>query len=197
VQGYYTATGNKTAGFVPLGALLKAMLISAAQPMISVVATYDGGASSSSTAINAWPGNDQGYGRIQLNLVLNFGPSSSDPLSLFVVGDSSSTSPSFKQFTLSGQVHSYTFRVATTQTVRITLAYSDKEGVENSATIVQNDITISLSSSTEVVNPIQQSKNTFKVIKVTATAGVLYTVRTVRLSSSFLLIIPVSCRDSY
>ena len=80
-RGFYpTGKANNNYGFIPSGALIKAMLIHGAVS-ISDVANSDGSVSS----LDGYsPNSDVGYGRVQLNKILNFGSSSG--VSLIVIG---------------------------------------------------------------------------------------------------------------
>lgn len=173
---YYTGPTNATAQFTPSGALLKAMLIASGQPMSTIFATYDGGNSYSVTGIAGYPNNDQGYGRIQVDRVLNFARSGNDPLSLYVVGDMDTGSPMYKTFTAAGQFHTYTFRTASAQSVRVVLSYTDPVPASGSSSTMVNDLRISVTGGGSSFSAYTSYANTFQVVDVTATANVVYTV---------------------
>ena len=69
-------------GFSASGALIKAILIHSGKAARNVV-NNNGGIST----VGSYPSNIQGYGRIAIGNVLNFGPSEGNYLSLLVRGD--------------------------------------------------------------------------------------------------------------
>ena len=109
MKGFYpSGQENPSDVFTPSGALLKAMLVSSARGLERIVDESDSG-SISITQITKYPSNDQGYGRIQLDNVLNFGKlSSRRPLSLFVMGAALTTSPYYVKLSTNTS-HFYTF----------------------------------------------------------------------------------------
>lgn len=83
LSGYYPR-GVETSpdGFNPSGALIKAVLIHSGEASKNTV-NKNGGVSTAGT----YPSNIQGYGRISIGNVLNFGPSEGDYLTLLIRGD--------------------------------------------------------------------------------------------------------------
>ena len=203
-KGFYpSGTKNSADAFVPSGALLKAMLLVSGQAMKNVV-TSDATDSVqfSSVLISIWsngkyPNNLEGYGRIKLDSVLNFGQSSRSPLTLFVVGAASSSSSNYAQVTTSEPSKQYTVRSTSQKKIRVCLTYTDKEPsvtLPSGTSALVNKLTIALYAATDLSysNPIKNtliypdnannvkmiefanpSANTDYVIKVTAT--LLYT----------------------
>ena len=77
---------------------------------------------------NGYPSVVQGYGRIQMDKVLNFGGASSrSPLSLFVVGSVNSSQPHYASIRNKTQVDSYAFTTPSSgqTSIRVTLCYTD------------------------------------------------------------------------
>jgi hypothetical protein len=149
-DGWYP-TGHRTAAnsFIPSGALLKAMLIQSGVKMDSVTYDNDNGVYQQSTG--GYPSSIQGYGRIRLSNVLNFGTSTSEPISLFVMGASDSSSPYYAALTSSAQVDSYSFQTppsttATPAPLRVTLAYTDEYAVVGSAITLINALSINVTT---------------------------------------------------
>lgn len=126
--------------FIPSGALLKAILIQSGTNMDFV--TYDNnGVYQESTG--GYPSNIQGYGRIQLHKVLNFGQSSTNPISLFVRGSADTSSPYYAQISTLSEVDTYTFHTSsssTQPTIRITLAYTDDLSSVGASITLINDL---------------------------------------------------------
>ena len=100
LEGYYpSGQPNPAHSFIPSGALLKAMLIHSAVAMENVISPAAGATSAKTsiakiTPVSNYPSNEQGYGSIQINNVLNFGVSTINPVNLFVMGSSSNKSAS-------------------------------------------------------------------------------------------------------
>lgn len=181
MEGYYFSSPqtskNTRNAFTPSGALLKAMLIASCTKLFHVFASYDGGNTYTLGELIEYPSNDQGYGRIQLNSVLNFGPSSLDPLTLFVVGDTNEQSPMYRSLGVTGELHTYVFKVATNQPVRVVMAYTDAVGSTSSTNVIINDLQLSVAYPGTILFPFSgQDRNTFKVIDINATPDVVYTV---------------------
>lgn len=142
-KGYYPkGVATEADEFLPSGALIKAALVHSSQPM-SVVNT--GGTSSrtngfqmtsdSFTTLSAYPSVYQGYGRIQLNKVLNFGNSSNDPISMFVIGGSNSSQLHYKAIASLTQRDKYTFKTNSSTyqaAIRVTFVYTDYQGSASS-----------------------------------------------------------------
>eukprot|EP00602_Paraphysomonas_sp_CaronLab_P004064 CAMPEP_0185022178 /NCGR_PEP_ID=MMETSP1103-20130426/4903_1 /TAXON_ID=36769 /ORGANISM="Paraphysomonas bandaiensis, Strain Caron Lab Isolate" /LENGTH=783 /DNA_ID=CAMNT_0027554141 /DNA_START=309 /DNA_END=2660 /DNA_ORIENTATION=+ len=155
-DGWYPSGSRNTGdAFSPSGALIKAMLIQSGQSMESSTFTDSSGAYQLSTG--GYPSNVQGYGKIRLSTVLNFGVSSSDPITLFVRGASDPSSPLYVSIDSAGQVDTYTFSTgleATQPTVRVTLAYTDEIGTVGASVILVNDLTLRVYSPTETLFPL-------------------------------------------
>jgi len=176
-EGFYPSgarTGESSDGgdgFVPSGALLKAVLVQAAQQMTTIATIMtdaDGNAQSVSSSSALPAGNlsdsqnidyDQGYGRLQLDSVLNFGVSgetgSSDPLTLSVLAGSAydnSTGPYAEFSSVGDSSHTYSFTTdADTSSIRITLAYTDPAGSGSTGALL-NDLDITLRCETTGVD---------------------------------------------
>ena len=172
-RGFYpTGTSNSDDGFIPSGALIKAMLIHATTPLFDV-ADSDGSVSS----LNEYPSREAGYGRVQLSRVLNFGSSSS--VSLIVIGSAYTQSQGGKRhsqrdYTLKDKSFSQSTKidnkpplyVSLTQdnsyfkykfnsgscskdsdcSIRLTMCYTDIVGASGSDQILMNDLDMSVFS---------------------------------------------------
>ena len=151
VDGYYPY-GTPTASnkVVPMGALIKAILIHSAQQLTgSVKVNPNSGATTVQTLPSLpYPSSQQGYGRIQLNTVLNFGKPQScssgvcqpnNPLSLYLIGGNSTNAivPA-AAFTAVG-VKQYYFKTGSAAgPVRITMTYYDYKYTGSSFTSASN-----------------------------------------------------------
>lgn len=160
-QGYYpTGKPNADNAFTPSGALIKAMLVHSGQEMSYLL--YN--SQNATTLSKGYPSKEQGYGRIQLNKVLNFNaPSVSDPLSLYVIGNTDSTdSDKYVAFTAAGS-KTFSFTTAASQStsekVRVTFAYTDYPGSSSSSNPLTNVLTMSVKNSVTgtVYSPLLQS----------------------------------------
>eukprot|EP01038_Epipyxis_sp_PR26KG_P007326 gene7326-9984_t len=124
-EGYYPGgIKNSSNGFTPSGSLLKAMLVHSAQPMTYKVTSTG---SYSTLSSSSYPSNTQGYGRIQIDTVLNFANSTLRPISLFVIGSSDSTS-SYYRDVKKGTNRTHVFTTSSSSSlsaIRITMAYTD------------------------------------------------------------------------
>ena len=95
-QGWYP-TGVKTDanGFMPSGALLKAMLIHSGQKLSGCTKVDPSSGKSSFPSVSSeYPNSDYGYGRINMELLLSFDHNTNtpnDPLTLMLVGGVSGT----------------------------------------------------------------------------------------------------------
>lgn len=192
--GFYpsgTRTGTHAAGgdgFTPSGALLKAVLVQSAQTLTNIATTMtaaDGSSvsdvsvsTSPSTAVNATTDYDQGYGRLQLDSVLNFGVSGTNgnPLTLLVLGGSAyddSIGPYVEFASVSDAAHTFSFTTdADTTSIRITMAYTDQPGSFGNAALV-NDLDVTLTCvdtgvvySPEQVTAGQTARETLEQIRV-------------------------------
>lgn len=80
------------------------------------------------STISSYPSNDQGYGRLQLDKILNFGESSLHPISFYVIGDIDPLSSHYRTLA-TGQSNDHTFTTPSiiTNDLKITLCYTDIE----------------------------------------------------------------------
>jgi hypothetical protein len=148
-QDGWFPSGSRTPAnsFVPSGALLKAMLVHSGVQMDLVTYDNDNGLYQQSTG--GYPSNIQGYGRIRLSNVLNFGASSANPLTLFVRGAVETSSPFYAALTSPSQVDSYSFQTSSsseTALLRVTLAYTDEFAVVGSAITLINALSINVTT---------------------------------------------------
>jgi hypothetical protein len=82
MRGFYPGGYESSSdAFVPSGALIKAMLVHSAQNV-----PYSLDHNGATVSIGTAPSNTVGYGRIELDKILNVGASSSKHVTLFVVG---------------------------------------------------------------------------------------------------------------
>lgn len=202
-SGFYpSGTKNSADSFVPSGALIKAMLITSGQAMKNVVSSDDSAtAQFSSVPISDWsngkyPNSVEGYGRIKLDSILNFGLSSKSPLTLFVIGAASSTSTHYDEVSSSSPSKSYTITSSSQKTIRVCLTYTDSPTTLTTgdkvpaADILKNKLSVALYASNnqlikntasdttnnvKMIEFTQPSANTDYVIVVTATATLVST----------------------
>lgn len=131
---------NPADSFIPSGALLKAMLIQSGVNMDFV--TYDNNNGLYQQPTGGYPSNIQGYGKVRLSNILNFGPSSANPITLFVRGAAEMSSPYYASIDTGSQVDTYTFLTSSSSSqpkIRVTLAFTDEIGsVGTSVTLVNN-----------------------------------------------------------
>ena len=170
VYEYFTSgrypSGSKTVSdaFTPSGALVKAMLIASGQAMKYVVSS-DSSNKYSSVPISTWssgsyPNSVEGYGRLQLDNVLNFGVSSASPLSLFVKGAASSSSQHYAEVTSTTLSRQYTITAASTNKIRVCLAYTDKEASSSLASgtsALINKLSVTLYAAADLNNPLKNT----------------------------------------
>lgn len=103
MDGYYpSGSANPSHGFVPSGALLKAVIIHGGQPLDAITDLKD----SSSTT---WGDNIQGYGRSQIDTGLSFSPSTLRGLTYFVVGAADPTHEQYAELSSTSPPHKYEF----------------------------------------------------------------------------------------
>jgi hypothetical protein len=133
LSGFYsTGMRNPIHGFIPSGALLKAVLIHGTSSLKYI--QHDDSSSGSSkggTESTSLGDNNQGYGRVQLNKVLSFGVNSTlDGITLFVKGaayPTGSGSDHYAEITSLTSPHTYSFRTQDRDDldpIRITLVYT-------------------------------------------------------------------------
>jgi hypothetical protein len=91
-----------------------------------------------------YPSVIQGYGRIQMSEVLNFGISSSTPLNLFLVGSSNSSMPHYAALQNGTDVNTFTVRPSTNGGVRVTFSYTDAPGVAGAADVRTNRLLVTV-----------------------------------------------------
>ena len=147
VRGFYPS-GQASAkdGFVPSGALIKAILLHSGQKMTMLLDDKFG-----SIPLDSYPSNIQGYGRPQLDTVLNFARAETTPLNLLVLGAAISSHPLFASFSNTGEQFTYVISTGPSATeIKVTLTYTDKAGAAGSAKPLVNDLDVSV---------IQQSNN--------------------------------------
>lgn len=123
IEGYYPyGEKNVSRGFIPSGALLKAMLVHSGTRISKIV--YSDG---STFALDDYPSIYQGWGRITLSKVLNFAPPDENALSLMVFGAAFPGDEYYVQLENDGDSDFYFFRTDASEehSVRITMAYTD------------------------------------------------------------------------
>ena len=156
---------------------MKAMILASALPVhyIYYSGTYIG--TGTLTSLTTYPSNYQGFGRVQINRVLHFGPASRSPLTLSVIGDTSTTSTLYKDFTAASQTYQTTFTVTSDTNVRIVMAYTDYSSGTSTSPVMQNQLSLSATDGTNTFNPyINSVSNTFYVLDIAAAQGKTYTV---------------------
>jgi hypothetical protein len=126
LDGFYPSGARNAAdAFNPSGALLKAMLVHSTRKMLYSVERDTHAVTDIS---GTYPSNIQGYGRIDMSAILNFGESAASPISLYVVGAAFNTDPHYVQFsTIGSRTHTFT-TTSDTSPIRITLSYTDIPG---------------------------------------------------------------------
>jgi hypothetical protein len=66
------------------------------------------------------------YGRLLMKNVLNFGESSTDDVSLVLIGSANTSQPHYASFLNTGESHRYNFTIgASPSFVRVVMAYTD------------------------------------------------------------------------
>jgi hypothetical protein len=126
MDGFYPGGARgSSAGFTPSGALLKAMLVHSSRPMLYSVHSES---SAISDISSTYPSAIQGYGRIEMSSVLNFGEDASvSPINLFLMGSSDSSQDHYTEFYSSGVTHYYNFN-SDGSPIRVTLQWTDYPG---------------------------------------------------------------------
>ena len=146
--GYYpSGIISSKDSFIPSGALLKAMLIHSARPLVYSVSSDSSNHHTATTLPGGnanYPSNMQGYGRIELDNVLHFENSKTPKLYLFVIGAAEYGNKHYRSIR-NGETERHTF-YTTSDTVqpsiRITLAYTDYAGTSGSSRPLVNDLNI-------------------------------------------------------
>lgn len=139
-EGYYpTGAPNVADGFNPSGALLKAMIIHSGKPMTHRV-NQDG----SKSSLNKYPSIEQGYGRVSIDKVLNFGKSEQHFLTLIVRGGAYPTDKYYVSFQITGETHRYEIALNSLPPalVRVTVAYTDIAGFPSGSITLINKLSL-------------------------------------------------------
>lgn len=163
-EGYYpSGSKNATNAFVPSGALIKAMLINSGKNMDTV--TYDDG---TQLTTGGYPSNIQGYGKIRLSDVLNFGTSSKNPISLFVMGDVDETSSMYASMTSTLTVDQYYIETPSSSVapLRVTLAYTDVPGSPGSSHPLINDLNLVVKQGSQEYAPLKSSQTSINNVEM-------------------------------
>eukprot|EP00606_Chrysophyceae_sp_TOSAG23-5_P000799 GSChrysophyteH2.ASY1.ANO1.531.1 assembled CDS len=90
IDGFYpSGSRNAIDTMIPMGALVKALFAHSGQQIDTIVrVSPTTGATNQATINSDYPNNVAGYGRVQIDTILNFGSvSTNSPLSLYVIGD--------------------------------------------------------------------------------------------------------------
>lgn len=123
VDGYYpSGERNANDSFIPSGSLMKAMLLHSGKKLNRRV-FYNG----SFYNLHDYPSINQGYGRVTLDNVLNFGPSEEAYASLFVRGGARPDDKYFVMLNATTPIHYYTILTHPEESspLRVTMAYTD------------------------------------------------------------------------
>jgi hypothetical protein len=138
IQEYFTnghypsGIKNEADKFIPSGALIKAVLIHSGKKISKRVFPNNTYAN-----LNNYPSTTQGYGRVTIGNVLNFGKSESKYLSLFVRGSASKSEKYYVYLNGTGDKDHYDFETSgkTVQSdIRITVTFTDVLSAFNAAT---------------------------------------------------------------
>lgn len=161
VNGYYpSGAATFTDEFTPSGALLKAMLVHSSKPMEYIV-DNDDTSSVSDIDSNDYPSTVQGYGRVQLDQVLNFAESSSTPISLFVRGGARDGDDTYSDVTSTALTRIFLFQTSSSTNqapIRITFAYTDPPGSTASSTDrMINELSIQVTGGGDTFTPLTAS----------------------------------------
>lgn len=150
-DGFYPGgQANPSDALTPTGALIKAVLINSAQNMTSYGAGY--------------PNASEGWGRIQADEALWFDRDPVDTRRL-IVKDVRNTAPEAMD---TGETDTTLFRVLDgTEDLRVTMAFTDKEGDVNDATPVVNNLNLLVTSPSAV----SYRGNVFNASGVSTTGG--------------------------
>jgi hypothetical protein len=126
IDGFYpSGSRNAIDTMNPMGALVKALFAHSGQQINTIVRVSPvTGATNQATINSDYPNNVAGYGRVQIDTILNFGSvSTNNPLSLYVIGDYDKMDMHKCNGTSTKR---YYFKTAGTGNVRVTFAYTDK-----------------------------------------------------------------------
>lgn len=123
--------------------MIKAILIHSGTPLTHRV-NRDGSIDSTQD----YPSVEQGYGRISIAEVLNFGSSSAANLTLFVRGSARKEDKYFASFTKAGQSHFYNFSVSASppSRIRVTVVYTDFPAMPSSSNMMVNVLSTKVSN---------------------------------------------------
>lgn len=181
LDGFYpSGARNPANSFTPSGALIKAVLVHSGQRMQYRVASEPGADGIHAvTEVSAYPSNMIGYGRIKMNSVLHFSPSTTNPVTFFVIGGATPADANYRQFTAAG-THTYTFTTsssASQHAIRVTLSYTDYPGsVVTTASAMVNDIRVSVNGITPYLVSGNIRDNTQVIDIPNPAASTTYTV---------------------
>lgn len=171
LQGYYPhGSASAASSFIPSGALIKAMIIHSGVGLDYVLNYASNGTVKSVNYFGAsdYPNNIQGYGRIELNKILNFVASTSSPINLMVMG---SLNSSFNHYVEIGSnsTHNYTITTGvSSSSIRITLCYTDPPSFAGSSNPILNSLYLSLiTPSASIIYPYSNDSNV-QVIDISA-----------------------------
>lgn len=183
-SGYYPS-GSQTLsdGFIPSGALIKAILIHSTQKLNKIVKYNSASSVTAYNLVSRYPNVYEGYGRIQLNKVLNFDQATMDPINLFLVGSVNSTQKNYAELTNTNKMNGYVFKTSSTisGTIRVTMVYTDPVSSAGSFSIV-NNITVTVHDSNGntfqryIPSDAPQFSNTQVIDILSPTASTVYTV---------------------
>ncbi len=101
--------------------------------------TISSSAVGSSGSSNGYPSVVQGYGRIEMKSVLNFGRASTrSPISLFVIGSVNGSQPHYASIKNRTQVDSYSFSTPSSglTSIRVTLCYTDYPAASGASNVM-------------------------------------------------------------
>jgi len=153
MDGYFPFGAKQSSqSFTPLGSLLKAMLVHSGKSINGIVKVDTSSGDTSEAPLTDYPSSIQGWGRMQIDTVLNFGQPVScaptcpiakpnNPLSMFLIGNFLSTGPTtaivpYAAFSSTGS-QTYFFQTGSTnKPIRITMAFSDKKSSSSSQSSV-------------------------------------------------------------
>lgn len=144
-NGFYpSGKANASDAFIPSGALLKAILVHSGQKMSTLLCNDPTQPNCLKTLPDGYPSYYQGYGRIELQTVLHFATATSNPITFFVVGASTSaTAPKSRPYLYKalkqGNVTTYNFTTNPDKTqspIRVTLCYVDEVPADGASGIV-------------------------------------------------------------
>jgi hypothetical protein len=174
VNGFY-----ESVSFSPLGALMRAMIVHSGQPLEYLLT------STNQLESIDYPGNEQGYGRVQLDEVLYSTLIDSTGQLMLMGSSSQSENPNeYVSFSASGDAHTFTIVPSSTSAIRVTLAWTDPVAYSGTKAILVNDLDLSITTpSGETLYPSvtggvsADHTNTVEMIDIDApTEGGEYTI---------------------